>query len=246
MRDTLPGATEASGGSHPANDGGAVDRVGARDDLLGRAAAASFAEIRNVLTALVANTVLARAAASDLAALVHARPSLGGDDAIEVPAALGELLVAVGDAEAAAARLKVMLLALERLALPEAQPSTVGELVSAAESVAHHMTKLVGGVRLVDVAEDVALAGRGGAALRVLSALLADLASRQAKRAAWSGLAISAHAGAGLLVIRVATHLPEEDVVGAVAAIAPLVDAGEVGVGVDGAAAVVTLPLDAG
>jgi hypothetical protein len=47
-------------------------------------------------------------------------------------------------------------------------------------------------------------------------------------------------------VIRVATHLPEEDVVGAVAAIAPLVDAGEVGVGVDGAAAVVTLPLDAG
>ncbi len=179
----------------------------AASQLLGRAAAPSFGEIRNVLTALTGNVVLARVSAAELAARLRLdglTSDEGGPTAeylLEVPATVGEIQISLGDIESTATRISTLVAALEELNLPSSQPASLLALLRTADHLAHHMTKLVGGVRLVSPPEYVGLAGRGGHALPALAALLSMVASRMVKRALWSGLDLRAEdAGATLTV----------------------------------------------
>jgi hypothetical protein len=194
--------------------------------LLGHAANASFGEIRNVLTALLGNVVLARGAASDLEVRVRADASgaRGPDEGwwLEVPATIGELHIALVDVDETATRLKSLVAALEALSLPTAQPTGVAALLDAAGQLAHHMTKLVGGVRVRAPEGSVGLGGRGGATLAVLSALLSTLAGRMARGASWCGIDLDTSVRPDALVFAARAPLADAELAAVAAELRPL------------------------
>jgi hypothetical protein len=123
------------------------------DPLISIAAAPAFAEIRNLLVPLGQNLDLARLAARELRTaseqLVEDSPQLS--DAVVTWVEAGratsdELVTLLGELESVAQRLQSSILAIEKAAIPGDSDVGLEELFRVANELAHHGTKLIGGV----------------------------------------------------------------------------------------------------
>ena len=225
------------------------ERPEAASVLFGRASAASFGEIRNVLTALTGNLVLARIAASELSARLRAG-ALAEDPAgelfLEVPATVAEIQLSLGDVETTSVRLRNLVVALEELSLPTAQPSTLRDLIRSADHLAHHMTKLVGGVRIEQPEATISLGGRGGPALAALAALLSMLATRMVERSTWAGMGLRGEVVGTTIVVAVRAPIAADLLGDLVAELRSLLSARDLALRVDDGGVRLELALGSG
>jgi hypothetical protein len=110
----------------------------------------AFGELRNLLVPLCSNTEIAELLCADLASVVRAssteglaRGALGG-----TATAFEELMQVLEDVRAAGRAVQRTLLAMEAATVPkESDRESLAEIVDQAGALAHHATKLVGGVR---------------------------------------------------------------------------------------------------
>lgn len=116
---------------------------------------AVFGEIRNLLLPLETNLAVARVAMAEVAALgrlvdyVRRHGAVPATGSLASTAfAIGDLQGALDDAASAAAELRVAVLAIETATIAGDRTRATTLLIQAALTLAHHDTKLVGGVRV--------------------------------------------------------------------------------------------------
>lgn len=154
--------------------------------FLGRAAEPAFAELRNLLTVIESNAVVGVIAASDLAPLVR----LGGASITDaerlrvlgsIPGAawaVSDLHDMLHDIREAAASASTAITALRGAMSRSVAPVTLATAVRLGQVVAHHHTKLIGGVRVPDVIPAAALKAPSSTAIALIASALSALASR--------------------------------------------------------------------
>ncbi len=200
-------AALAERASHRLGELARLERATDRE-LVARAVRPAFGEMRNALAPLYANISAARAAAADLGPLVRITAHLAKTVGAEVPALSGlsqaltafdDLRTIVGDLDGSARRLAALVGALEGLLLPSAQEPTVAEVLDLASALAHHQTKLVGGVAWGPVAPVLRVRAPRLSAVAAVAAALTTLAG--SVRGASAALAGQASVEGGEVVI---------------------------------------------
>lgn len=148
----------------------------------------AFSELRNILTPLAANVTLARAAAAELAPIARLVPELARD--ANAPRVVGRLVGSVralddlaeslDDLEELVQRLTRTVVAVERATVDEPRHTSLAEVIEAADDLAHHATKIIGGVRRAGAPGEAAvlLASPRTTAVALLGSCLVSLAAR--------------------------------------------------------------------
>jgi len=174
--------------------------------LVGQATAPAFGELRNLMAILTMNARSARMGAADaelvarllqdLPASVHAA-NAALTEAADRAASLGEV---VADISEVSERLMVMVEALETL-LGDLSAQTVSaqEVVTAASHLAHHRTKLVGGVSWSEIGPDLLITAPRMAAISMVATALASLGKALGPRR--DGIQGSVSPGEGQVVL---------------------------------------------
>lgn len=170
----------------------AVLRTSPPAALLTRAAQPAFSELRNIVGPLEGNITMARIALTDLGGLVRLVTQLSPEDIAHTPAygvldsavaAFDDLTAIVGDLERCAQRLLPMLQAIERLTLGEREHALLADVVTTAGNLAHHHTKLIGGVRWAPMRPDLEIGAARVVAVAVVAATLSVMAAALKGRA---------------------------------------------------------------
>jgi len=196
----------------------AMDPRGARSELYDRALHPIFAEIRNVLAPLASNVTMARAALADM------RPSRGGAPA-DARRALVDLDDLLREIEHTSTRLLEALAALQEATLGGGAKITWAELCSVAGQLAHHHTKVVGGVSWSPAAIETPVLGERQVALTLLAASLSAVATRLYRRRLSGGIAASASSTPLVTTIELrASELSPHDLRDCASELAALVD----------------------
>ena len=153
--------------------------------LLSRAAAPAFAEARNILAVFELTLATARVAAADAAPLARTVRELAKSSPDQVPAlgtltgasnALDTLRKCLGDLDDACKRLMPTLGAMHGLLGRGEKGVLVAEVVDVATRLAHHQTKLVGGVSWMPSASHLRLRTPRMVAVAVVASALGVIA----------------------------------------------------------------------
>jgi hypothetical protein len=159
--------------------------------LISHAAEPAFAEIRNLLSSIVANAAFGRMVVAELEPLVGrlaqaARGLLPPQDLertlADVPHALDahrELTIAFAELDGVSKKLIDTVGGLEKtVAARSSHAQTIGETIEAATLAAHHFTKLIGGVRWDSLPQAAARTPAPAWTGLVVSIALQELAAR--------------------------------------------------------------------
>ncbi len=162
-----------------------VRRSHARRALVDRAVGPMFAELRNLLQPLTGGVDMSKVAIAELGSVVRlarhviatapdvpAAGALGAADA-----AFGDLGQALDDIERAALEIARALAALEKASLQHAARASLTEVIEAASTLAHHQTKLTGGVRWTGCTPGCYVRTPRSIGVTVVAATLAGLAN---------------------------------------------------------------------
>jgi len=155
--------------------------AGRRADAYGDALYPAFQEIRNLLTPIVLGLASAEVATAELGSVHRVASDIlrreQADRQILKVLTHGDLMLedlegGVRDVGDAFARLRRVIEALEAAMLRGETTTSVDEILRTATTLAHHLTKLVGGVRLIASAPDASVTARRGPAAMFLSTVL--------------------------------------------------------------------------
>jgi hypothetical protein len=159
--------------------------------LISHAAEPAFAEIRNLLSSIVANAAFGRMVVAELEPLIGrlagaAQGLLAPEDLettlAQVPHAVDahrELTIAFAELDGVSKKLIDTVSSLEKtVAARSSHAQTIGETIEAATLAAHHFTKLIGGVRWDPLPEVAAKCPAPAWTGLVVSIALQELAAR--------------------------------------------------------------------
>lgn len=199
--------------------------------LIDRAVTPAFGEVRNLLAPLLLNISSARLATTELAPLARLAGLLGEDSPVPAAgalvtagAALGDLVESLADMETAVVRLERSVSALEKLTTASPLELNLSEVIEAATELAHHHTKLVGGVRWEGVQPAHRIRTPRSGAIALVSATLTSLSARIREHADRAGLTVrvtSEDSGATLLAFGANAAFDAQQVAESLASLVP-------------------------
>lgn len=183
--------------------------------LMSRATAPAFAELRNLLSPLRAITASSRISSFELGVLTRAGEA-SGDPSVgsltRARSALSDLGQSLGLLEGIAERIQEQIVAIENIALSRRAGITVSEMIDSALRLAHHHTKLAGGVHAPPVSETLQLATTRIVAVATLSTALSAISIAMAP--ATHGLRLAVVEDEFSVVITIGAHLTERQLDG--------------------------------
>ncbi len=172
-------------------------------DALGRTGLRpAFASMRNLLMPLESNLAMAQVAVAEARVAFRLLAHVAAHGQVPAVAsltgavhALDDLEPSLADAATSAAELREVVLALQAAVISSLAPTAIGAIVTAADALAQHETKLTGGVRRHEGATDPQVSAATTIVVSLVAAALGELSR-----------AISGRAGSGGvdLVVRVA------------------------------------------
>lgn len=178
--------------------------------LLSRATAPAFAELRNLLSPLRALTTSARVSSFELGVLTRVGDAAGEATRgalSEARTTLAELGHGLGLLEGVAVRIQEQIVAIENIALSRGAEVTVTETIEGALRLAHHHTKLAGGVHTTPMRKTLRLATTRVVAVATLSTALSAIAIAMAP--ADQGLRLSVVEDEFTVVLTIGANLSE-------------------------------------
>ena len=192
----------------------------ARQRLLSRASAPLFNELKNVLGPLRSNTAFARIAAGELQALTSLLASAGPSTpglltALEVlrdaASAGDELIKVLDDVAEGLGRVQGNIFTIEAVVMAPSGEGSAAQVTRAASQLAHHLTKLVGGVHWVHDDVDVTLRTPPTIAVSAIAVMLRELAEELGRAGAGGGIAGAIRNGSrSVISLRAEALTPEQ------------------------------------
>ena len=217
--------------------------------LLKRGTAPVFEEIRNLLQPLLFGVTAARVAALELDPIARLAETLPTDAPVwgvltTARSALADLRAILDSLQQTTERLRKSVVALQDITSPSTMLATAAQVIETATTLAHHRTKIVGGVQVVPGATCVEARVPRILAVAALSAVFSAVADRPEVRTVSRGIALDAKEAGDALEISI--QAPGLDASGATATVAqlePLVSGdGTFGLVADGARIVLSVP----
>ena len=174
-----------------ARGSGPDDADRSSQQVLEEAAEPAFAELRNLLTAGQGTLAVARAELvplAQVAARVRSAEEVPEELVRGALRALAQLEDVLGDTELAMERVTRMVRSLESATLSQGRTPLVSQIVEAAADLAHHATKLVGGVRWTGLEPGIRTSAPSTRAVPRLAAALATLATALGREGSAAGI----------------------------------------------------------